>query len=158
MSEHAMSDRFPLQFEWDYWLIILSVIVAFIAAFIALETAGKVSSSDRRGLIFWRIAGGTTMGIGIWSMHFIGMLAMKFPVLILYDVEKTSLSLVLAVISSILSLNLAVSGDVLTKLKLVGSSFLLGGGVVVMHYLGMAATMIYPEISWNLWMVALSIF
>ncbi|MDI6959012.1 MHYT domain-containing protein, partial [Pantoea sp. Pa-EAmG] len=64
---------------WDSVLVAVSLIVAFIAAFTALDTAGRVAVS--RGLLakLWLVAGGTAMGIGIWAMHFIGMLAMMMP-------------------------------------------------------------------------------
>ncbi|WP_349291238.1 MULTISPECIES: MHYT domain-containing protein [Citrobacter] len=66
-----------LYVSWDPVLIGISFLVAFIAAFVSLDSAGKVAISVRRESTFWRLSGGITLGMGIWSMHFIAILAMK---------------------------------------------------------------------------------
>lgn len=66
--------------------------------------------SSRKAALFWRIAGGVTLGIGIWSMHFIGMLSMQMPMMMSYDLWLTLASLGVAVIASATALNIAVAG------------------------------------------------
>jgi NO-binding membrane sensor protein with MHYT domain len=77
-------------------------------------TAPERSPSSRKAALFWRIAGGVTLGIGIWSMHFIGMLSMQMPMMMSYDLWLTLASLGVAVIASTTALNIAVAGKKLS--------------------------------------------
>ena len=142
---------------WDSVLVTVSLIVAFIASFTALDTAGRVAVS--RGCLarLWLVAGGTAMGIGVWAMHFIGMLAMMLPMTMRYDVTLTSLSLAVAILASIFSFAQVVRGSHLTFRRLVRGTLILGSGVVAMHYLGMNSLMIEPAIQWNRDLVILSV-
>lgn len=70
-----------LYVSWDPVLVGISFLVAFIASFVALDSVAKIAASNKKTALFWRLAGGSTLGIGIWSMHFIGMLAMKMPMM-----------------------------------------------------------------------------
>lgn len=74
-----------LDVSWDPVLIAISFLVAFIASFVALDSAGKISGASRKAAFWWQMAGGITLGIGVWSMHFIGMLSMKMPMAMSYD-------------------------------------------------------------------------
>ena len=142
---------------WDSVLVTVSLIVAFIAAFTALDTAGRVAVS--RGCLakLWLAAGGTAMGIGIWAMHFIGMLAMMMPMTMRYDIPLTALSLLVAIAASIFAFAQGVQGSHLTRRRLVLGTLILGSGVVAMHYIGMNALMIEPGIRWDKPLVALSV-
>ncbi len=146
-----------LYVSWDPILVGISFLVAFIASFVALDSAGKVLNSEPRSALFWRISGGATLGMGIWSMHFVGMLAMKMPITMHYDFELTTLSFVIALLASTLSLNIAVSGHTLPIKRLFFATLVLGSGVVSMHYIGMAAMMSFVSIYWNIPLVALSL-
>ncbi|WP_170312065.1 EAL domain-containing protein [Kosakonia quasisacchari] len=146
-----------LYVSWDPILIGISFLVAFIASFVALDSAGKVATSEPRSAIFWRFSGGATLGIGIWSMHYVGMLAMKMPVMMHYDLELTLLSFIIAMLTSILAINIAVAGKTLPTKRLLFASVLLGTGVVSMHYLGMASMMGFITIYWNVALIALSV-
>ena len=142
---------------WDSVLVTVSLIVAFIAAFTALDTAGRVAVS--RGCLakMWLIGGGTAMGIGIWAMHFIGMLAMMMPMTMRYDITLTTVSLLVAILSAIFAFAQGVQGSHLTPRRLVRGTLILGSGVVAMHYIGMNALMIEPAIRWDMPLVALSV-
>lgn len=146
-----------LSVYWDPALIALSFLVACLASFIALDTAGKVANIKGQMQWFWRIAGGMTMGLGIWSMHFIGMLAMKMPMMINYSITHTVLSLLLAIVASAVSLNVAVGSERLTSQRLIAATLILSCGVVSMHYIGMHAIMLYKGIHWYRPMVTLSV-
>ena len=91
-----------LNVSWDPVLIAISYLVAFIASFVALENAGKIPLSSGKAALFWRFAGGLTLGVGIWSMHFIGMLAMKMPMIMSYNLWLTLASMGVAVVASML--------------------------------------------------------
>ena len=89
-----------LPVTWDSVLICVSLIVAFIASFTALDTAGRVAVSRGWSARFWLLVGGIAMGIGVWAMHFIGMLAMMMPMMMRYDTRLTILSLLVAILAS----------------------------------------------------------
>lgn len=142
---------------WDSVLICVSLIVAFIASFTALDTAGRVAVSRGWSARFWLLAGGTAMGIGVWAMHFIGMLAMMMPMTMRYDTRLTILSLLVAIMASMLAFGQTVGGLHLTRYRLLRGALILSSGIVVMHYLGMYALLIEPRPEWNVLRVALSV-
>ncbi len=142
---------------WDSVLVTVSLIVAFIAAFTALDTAGRVAVSRGYLAKMWLVGGGTAMGIGIWAMHFIGMLAMMMPMTMRYDIPLTVISLVVAILASIFAFAQGVQGSHLTRRRLIRGTLILGSGVVMMHYIGMNALMIEPAIRWDALLVAVSV-
>jgi diguanylate cyclase (GGDEF)-like protein len=146
-----------LYVSWDPVLVGISFLVAFIASFVALDSAAKIAASNKNAALFWRLAGGATLGIGIWSMHFIGMLAMKMPMMMHYDFATTAVSLLVAVVTATLSINIAVNGNVLSLKRLCLATIILSSGVVTMHYVGMAALMMQDMIHWNYGLVGLSV-
>src|SRR5437868_4649758 len=81
-------------------LVLLSVGVAIAASYAALDLAGRVTSASARGAPFWLLGGAFAMGAGIWSMHFIGMLAFKLPIRMAYDPAITAASLLIAMVTS----------------------------------------------------------
>lgn len=146
-----------LNISWDPVLIAISYLVAFIASFVALDSAGKIPLSSRKAALFWRIAGGVTLGIGIWSMHFIGMLSMQMPMMMSYDLWLTLASLGVAVVASATALNIAVAGKKLSPFRLIFATAILSAGVVSMHYIGMAALMLDGSIIWDRRLVGVSV-
>lgn len=146
-----------LEVSWDKWLVVISLIIAFIASFTALDTAGRVANSQGWKAKSWLFSGGIAMGIGVWAMHFIGMLAMMFPMTMHYDMGFTLSSLGIVIVASIGALQQVVSHAHLSWGRLLRGAGLLGSGVVGMHYLGMAALMVRPGITWNPWLVTLSV-
>ncbi|MCO4162500.1 EAL domain-containing protein [Citrobacter youngae] len=146
-----------LHVSWDPVLIGISFVVAFIASFIALDSAGKVAISNRRESTFWRLSGGATLGMGIWSMHFIGMLAMKMSMPINYHFSLTAFSFLIALISATLAINIAISGQTLSARRLIVATSLLSTGVVTMHYVGMVAIVEHVAIRWQFSLILLSV-
>jgi diguanylate cyclase (GGDEF) domain len=146
-----------LNVSWDPILVAISFLVAFIASFVALDSAGKIRQASRKAALFWRLAGGVTLGIGIWSMHFIGMLSMKMPTIVSYHLWLTLASLGVAVLASTLAINIVVPGKSLSRFRLFLSTMILSSGVVAMHYVGMAALMLDEGIMWDRRIVLLSI-
>ncbi|EWM40387.1 diguanylate cyclase domain protein [Bordetella holmesii 70147] len=88
------------------------------------------------------------MGLGIWSMHFVGMLAFSLPISLGYDLALTGLSLVIAICSSAFAL-WVVTRSSLPRLRLVGAALLMGCGIAAMHYVGMEAMRMYPAIEYS---------
>ncbi|WP_048223567.1 putative bifunctional diguanylate cyclase/phosphodiesterase [Enterobacter quasiroggenkampii] len=146
-----------LNISWDPVLIAISYLVAFIASFVALDSAGKIPLSSRKAALFWRMAGGISLGIGIWSMHFIGMLSMQMPMMMRYDLWLTLASLGVAVIAATTALDIAVAGKKRSLFRPIVATAILSAGVVSMHYIGMAALMLDGSIIWDRRIVGLSV-
>lgn len=72
---------------YDPTLVILSIVVAALAAYAALGLAERISAADKPlAKRSWLAVGAVTMGIGVWAMHFLGMLAYRVPVSVNYDI------------------------------------------------------------------------
>ena len=135
--------------SYDLKLVALSLVVAALASYTALDLAGRVSASRGRASLIWLIAGAIAMGTGIWSMHFIGMLAFSLPPLKLaYDIPITLLSVIAAVAVSGLALHV-IQRPRLTARNLSWGATLMGVGICVMHYTGMAAMRMSPAIEYD---------
>jgi len=131
------------------WLVVVSLLVAIMASFTALDMANRVTTAPSpRISVLWLLGGGCAMGLGIWSMHFIGMLAFKLPIPLGYDLELTAVSLLAAIASSIFALWL-VSRATLPHSRLALGALLMGSGIASMHYLGMAAMLMRPGIEYH---------
>jgi len=141
---------------YNLWLVGLSVFVAMSVSYTALRLASRVASSERRQARLWLAAGAVAMGVGIWTMHFIGMLAFSLPVPLAYHVPTTLGSLAISIVTSGFALAIT-SGAKLTLRRLSGAAVLMGSGISAMHYMGMAAIAIVPGISYDVLTVALSV-
>ena len=142
---------------YDHWLILLSIIVAIIASFVALDLVSSlVPSRRRKNKKYWLAGGAIALGTGIWSMHFIGILAFRLPIDVPYDIRFTVLSMFVAIIVSGLGLVFG-SRESLGTRGLVGGGLLVGIGIVSMNYIGLEALQIEPRIRYQPGLVALSI-
>jgi len=141
-------------FQFDY--VALSYLVSVIGSFVALNAAVRIRARD--GSISSGNSGAAGLalgGIGVWSMHFIGMVALKLDAAISYSAWETLVSLAAAVVLSALALAfVARNPDSLSRIAAAG--VLLGLGVVVMHYLGMYGMKIPGYIAWDYGVVAIS--
>jgi NO-binding membrane sensor protein with MHYT domain len=86
--------------SYDYRLVALSVLIAILASYASLDLAGRVTAARGRTRLLLLTGGATAMGIGIWSMHYIGMLAFTLPVEVRYDWPTVLLSLLAAIFAS----------------------------------------------------------
>jgi PAS domain S-box-containing protein len=138
-------------------LVLLSIAVAIVASYVALDLASRVTASrDSKAARYWLIGGAISMGIGIWSMHFIGMLALHLPIAMSYDVPITLLSLVIAGLVSGFALY-TINRGTLALPRLLGAGTLMGVGIASMHYTGMAAMQMQPPIRYDMGLLGLSI-
>ncbi len=140
-------------------LVVLSVTIAIVSSFVALTAVPRIHATGVSGCRanLWSLAFGVSMGVGVWSMHFIGMLALKLPVPVRYDLSLTLISLgVGAGFTTLGVLPLRRGGD-LKGLRLPGVGTLMGLGIAGMHYTGMAAMRMPASISYDGWIVALSV-
>ena len=136
-------------------LVALSFVIAMMASYVALDLAGRLTIAKGRAVLFWLTGGALAMGTGIWSMHFIGMLALRMPVPMAYDLPTTFASMVIAVIVSGFAL-FTVGRTTLTGSRLASGGVVMGFGIVGMHYTGMAAMEISPDVTYDIAMVAAS--
>lgn len=124
--------------SYDYRLVALSVLIAICASYAALDLAGRTTAARGRVRLAWLAGGATAMGLGIWSMHYIGMLAFSLPVPVLYDWPTVLLSLLAAVFASGVALFFVSRKELGWRRAMVGSA-IMGSGIATMHYTGMAA-------------------
>ena len=129
-------------------LVATSYIVAALAAYVALDMAGRIDASRGWAARGWLLGGAIAMGVGIWSMHFIGMLAFRLPIPLGYDLAITLYSLLIAIASAGYAL-WVVSGPSLPPRRLVVAAIVLGAGIAAMHYVGMAAMRMLPGIDYH---------
>ncbi|MGU7770442.1 histidine kinase [Burkholderia sp. MR1-5-21] len=130
-------------------LVLLSLVIATLASYTSLDLAAFISLLDKPKIrLAWLSGGAAAMGTGIWSMHFVGMLAFSLPIPLGYDLAETGASLAIAVLVSYFALNVVTRAK-LTRLRLVVGGILMGGGIAGMHYTGMAAMRMQPGIRYD---------
>ena len=141
--------------HYQHWLVLVSILVAILASYTALTLALRLRVAPRQVAPAWLLGGGVAMGIGIWSMHFVGMLALTLPIEIAYNVGITVLSMAIAIVVSTFALHIASRVHV-GRAALVGAGCAMGVGICAMHYVGMAAIEITPSITYDPFWVAIS--
>jgi diguanylate cyclase (GGDEF)-like protein/PAS domain S-box-containing protein len=124
--------------SYDYRLVALSVVLAMVASYAALDLAGCVNSARGWARTLWLSAGACAMGLGIWSMHYVGMLALNMPMPVYYHYPTVGLSLLAAILASAVALSLISQPKIDVRQEILGS-IVMGSGIAVMHYVGMAA-------------------
>ena len=137
-------------------LVFISLCVAILASYTALDLTGRIATSRGRAAHLWMAGGALAMGFGVWSMHFIGMLALELPLELGYDVGLTLWSLLVAVLSCGFALWL-VSQSSLPALQLLFGALIMGAGISAMHYSGMAALRMQPGIDYDPTLFGLSL-
>jgi NO-binding membrane sensor protein with MHYT domain len=89
---------------YDLWTVLVSFLIASLSGFVAFDSVDHSRYSSRKGT--WTLVGGITLGLGIWSMHFVGMLAWHPPFPLYYTVGRTATSVFVAICASWLALHL----------------------------------------------------
>jgi signal transduction histidine kinase len=137
-------------------LVLVSIAIAMFASYVALDLAARLNQARGQARMIWWLGGSLAMGVGIWSMHFVGMLAFHLPVQVAYDGPLVLLSVLVAIAASALALFIA-SRSALPLFVLLVSSLLMGAAISGMHYIGMAAMRMAGEVAWRLGLVVASI-
>jgi len=151
-----MTSETILTGSYDYRLVALSVFIAILSSYAALDLGGRVTASRGRLRLIWLVGGASAMGMGIWSMHYIGMLAYTLSVPVLYDWPTVLWSLVAAVFASAIALYV-VSRKKLGGIFIGVGSVLMGMGIAAMHYIGMEAMRLPAMCSYSPGLVLLSV-
>jgi len=138
------------------YLVALSVLVASFASYTALDLGGQVAAARGLARRVWLVGAAVIMGGGIWSMHFIGMLAFVMPIPMSYDIGLTTLSLLVAILVTGGGFYV-ISRQSVSPRRLALSGIFMGLGIAAMHYTGMAAMRGNAELSYDGRFVALSL-
>ena len=124
--------------SYNLTLVTLSILIAVLSAYAALDLAGRVFASHGRARALWLAGGAFVMGQGIWSMHYVGMLAFRLPVSVAYDWPTVVLSLIAAIFASFVALFVVSRNRMGLQRALLGS-VVMGLAIAGMHYIGMEA-------------------
>jgi diguanylate cyclase (GGDEF)-like protein/PAS domain S-box-containing protein len=141
---------------YDYRLVALSVVLSVFASYAALDLAERVTAVQGWARGFWLGTGAGAMGLGIWAMHYVGMLALAMPMPVAYHLPTVVLSLLAAIAASGVAL-FVVSRQRMGVGQEIAGSMVMGSGIAAMHYIGMAAMRCPAEIVYDRRIVALSI-
>lgn len=143
--------------EYNITLVILSYIVAVLASYVALNIVGRLrAEQNTKAKLYWLAGGAFAMGAGIWSMHFIGMLAFILPMPMMYEFGWTSFSLLVAILASTFALYILQKKRFTTS-HLIGCGLILGLAISTMHYTGMEGMKIHINIHYDPLLFLLSI-
>ncbi len=142
--------------SYNHALVALSVLIAMFASYAALDLAGRVTAASGWTRAVWLLGGAGAMGTGIWSMHYIGMLAFILPIPVAYHWPTVLLSLFAAILASVIALYV-VSRQKMGVSQAVAGSALMGAGIAGMHYIGMAAMRLPAICQFNSFLVILSV-
>src|SRR5580692_8050231 len=124
--------------SYDDRLVALSILISVLAAYAALDLAARVTAARGWARFAWLTGGATAMGMGIWSMHYIGMLAFSLPIPVRYNLPTVLVSLLAAVFASAVALYVVSRQSMGYAAAAIGSVF-MGAGIAGMHYIGMEA-------------------
>src|SRR5712675_1857508 len=141
---------------YNPYLVALSFAVACLASYSALDLGGRIRVSRRWARLAWLATAAIAMGGGIWSMHFIAMLAFFMPMPVSYDFGLTLFSLVVAIAVTAVGFFM-IGARQATALRFVLSGIFMGIGIVAMHYTGMAAMRMPADLRYDGVLVALSV-
>lgn len=131
---------------YDLWTVSLSYAIATLAGFAAFESVRHARQSDRS--VVWATVSGMVLGFGIWSMHFVGMLAWVPPFPLFYSVSRTIVSMVAAVLASVGAMHLAIAPRLPSRLRLSLGTAFVATGICAMHYIGMYAVHFSKPVMW----------
>src|SRR5579871_1823588 len=151
-----MPSEIALAGSFDYRLVGLSVLIAMLASYAALDLGGRGTASRGRLRFVWLLGGSVAMGMGIWSMHYIGMLAYSLPVAVFYYWPAVLLSLLAAILASAVAL-FVVSRNKMGVVHIGVGGLLMGSGIAAMHYIGMEAMRLPAMCHYSVPLVALSV-
>ncbi|TQV89600.1 MHYT domain-containing protein [Aliikangiella coralliicola] len=143
--------------SYNIGLLALSFFIAVFGSFTALQLAIRIPTAENKSLVYWVLTAGLALGGGgIWSMHFVGMLAMEMPFEMSFDVALTVVSFVVAIV--FVSLGFLIAGkDLLGDMSLLAGGVVAGLGVSAMHYIGMYSMIIPADVSYDATIVTLSV-
>jgi len=144
--------------DYNFSWVVISVLLAILSAYAALSASSHISTSKNiQSKLVWSFISSLILGLGTWAMHFIGMLSLRLPCHVTYNLWITIASMIPAVLASGAAFGIVWNQNIKQLPPLLGS-LLLGSGIGIMHYAGMAAMQLSGTIRYDLSLFALSIF
>src|SRR3954464_9583440 len=137
-------------------LVVLSIVVATLGAYAAVEIAQRVRATEGRRRERWIYSGALAMGLGIWSMHFVGMLALRLPIPVWYDALLITASVIAAIVGCAIAFYIFSHARISDTLLLLASVF-MGAAIAGMHYTGMAGMRTGASMTYDPVIVAASV-
>ncbi len=146
-----------MQTHYSPFLVLISFAVAIFASYVTLDLVGSITQAKGCAKKLWLCGGALAMGLGIWSMHFIGMLAFSMPGMeMAYDIPLMALSIAIAIFASATALYI-VSRPIVSWFSLIAGGFLFASTIAGMHYVGMFSMRMDAVTEWDTTLVILSI-
>ncbi|OSM01502.1 MHYT domain-containing protein [Magnetofaba australis] len=144
--------------QYDPLLVFISILIAILSSWVSFQMAARLSERgfSPSGGLLWHSFGALSLGVGIWAMHFIGMLAFKLDCGVYYNPAITFLSLLPGVMAAGVALKL-INRPTLTRSHLFFGGLIMGGGIGTMHYTGMAAMRLNGILRYDLPLFLISI-
>ncbi len=133
---------------YNGWLVVAALAMGVLASYTAFDMATRVGSVPGQIARWWRAGGSVALAVGVWSMHFLAMLAFHLPISMGYDPEIVFLSLLVAVASSFFAFWIVCRPQP-SRVRVALGALLIGTGVACMHYTGMAAMEMNPPIRYS---------
>ena len=144
-----------LTVSYSYPILIISILIAVCACFTTLDLVERAYTSDNNNKL-WLLSGSVVLGLGIWSMHFTGMLAFETSVHVEYDALTTIFSMAIVIVTSLISFYL-IGLEKTKNRMLIISTIIMGLGIASMHYVGMHGMKINAQIEHNYFISAISV-
>lgn len=145
-----------IQSTYSYPLVVISIVAAILSSYVALELANIASDWRRSRLLNkWLVVSALALGLGIWTMHFVGMFAMKLPIPIYYESWHTILSLLIAIAASFVGFSIVQLNNSL--IWAVAGGIVMGLGIASMHYVGMSGMRLGADMHYDPALVGLSV-
>lgn len=142
--------------HYNVWIVLLSFALAATAAYSALNLISQVSRSTGKIRRLWMISGASVLGCGIWVIHYVGIMASRFPIEVNYYPGRAILSISVGVLFCYLAFRIT-SVPRLRIRHLVVGGILLGSGISAIHYIGMSAMKIVEKIHYDIWIQAVAV-
>jgi diguanylate cyclase (GGDEF)-like protein/PAS domain S-box-containing protein len=136
-------------------LELLAVLIALVGSYITIRLILHVATLPPAGRRSWLAAAAVATGCVIWATHFVAMLAFHAGVPVTYDIARTVMSLLAAVVVTGFGMTLALNGA--GRWGRAGGGAVIGLGIAAMHYLGMSAVELPGYVSWDWSLVATSV-
>jgi len=136
--------------EYDFYLVFGSLLISFLTSFLAIVFASFIVWHKKNSSIWWLLGAAFNMGLGIWAMHFVGMLALNLETPVAFEPIRTIISAFIAIAASYGAFWILLSTSYQSQLqRILYGAFVLGSGVASMHYLGMDAMQMFPKIIYD---------
>ncbi|WP_125662441.1 putative bifunctional diguanylate cyclase/phosphodiesterase [Paenibacillus baekrokdamisoli] len=137
-------------------IVLLSLLIALAASYSALSLAHKISRVSGKSQLIWLLVGSCVMGVGVWSMHFVGMMAFHLETAMQYNTLLTVVSMLASIVASLIAFRVTTIIDAGIR-QIASASLFMGSGILAMHYIGMQAIRAPIQISYDYFYFGLSI-